>query len=375
MYLPIKPSKYMKTQKSIVTRKIQLLINSQDEQVRQTVKETLWQWQHFCFRAANQIATHHFIQDQLKELFYLRDEIKVKLADVHKDPEGILTTSKTNTTYQVLSRRYKQEMPMAILGSLNNTLVASYNKEKEAYWKGERSLRNYKRSIPIPIPAKAIVNIQPSENSKNYSFSVYALPFRTYFGKDLSDKVTMWKRSLNGEYKLCDSSIQLDKGKIFLLAVFQFEKVPRALNAEIVAEAKLSMEIPIVVRINRHQYNIGTKEDVLYRRLAIQEALRRCQKSAMYNRTKNGKARMLQKVSKFRDMERRYISYKLHVYSRRLIDLCIKFKAATLILVDQDQNEEQAKGEQFIMRNWNYCGLRDKILYKADKAGIAVVIE
>lgn len=365
----------MKAQKIVVTRKIQLLIDSQDEQVRRTVRETLWQWQHFCFRAANQIATHHYIQDQLKELFYLKDEVKIKLADVHKDPEGILTTSKTNTTYQVLSKRYKQEMPMAILGSLNNTLVASYNKEKEAYWKGDRSLRNYKRNIPIPIPAKGIINIQSIEKSKNYSFVIYGLPFRTYFGKDLDDKVIMWKRALNGEYKLCDSSIQLDKGKIFLLAVFQFEKIQGMLNAETVAEARLSTEIPIVVNINKHQYNIGTKEDLLYRRLAIQEALRRCQKSATYNRTKNGKVRMRQKVNKFQDAERRYIHYKLHVYSKRLIDLCVKYKAATLILVDQEQNEELAKAEKFIMRNWSYCGLKEKISYKANKAGITMVTE
>ncbi|MEI3802337.1 MULTISPECIES: hypothetical protein [unclassified Chitinophaga] len=365
----------METRKIIVTRRIQLLINSDDDQVRHTTWETLWQWQHFCFRAANQISTHHFIQDQIKELFYLKDDTKVKLTDVRKDPDGILTTSKTNTTYQFLSKRYKQEMPMAILGCLNNTLVSTYNKEKEAYWKGDRSLRNYKRNIPIPIPAGALIRIRPIEQSRNYTFSLYGLHFRTYFGKDLDDKYSMWKRAIEGDYKLCDSSLQLDGSKIYLLAVFLFDKQVGNLKTEVIAEASLSMEIPVVVKINRYQYRIGTKEDFLYRRLAIQEAIRRCQKSSGFNRTKNGKARMRQKVNTFRDAEKRYINYKLHVYSKRLIDLCIKHQAATLILVDQQETEELAKEEKFVLRNWNYCGLRQKITYKANKAGIIIIVE
>ncbi|MBS0027711.1 hypothetical protein ACTJJ0_03515 [Chitinophaga sp. 22321] len=365
----------METRKITVTRKIQLLINSDDDQVRHTTWQTLWQWQHFCFRAANQIATHHFIQDQIKELFYLKDETKVKLSDVHKDPDGILTTSKTNTTYQFLSKRYKQEMPMAILGCLNNTLVSTYNKEKESYWIGDRSLRNYKRNIPIPIPAKALLNIHAIEGSRNYSLSLYGLLFRTYFGKDIDDKYSMWKRSIDGDYKRCDSSLQLDGSKIYLLTVFQFAKQVGNLKPEIIAEASLSMEIPIVVKINRYQYRIGTKEDFLYRRLAIQEAIQRCQKSSSFNRTKNGKARMRQKVNSFRDAEKRYINYKLHVYSKRVIDLCIKHQAGTLLLLDQQATEDLAKENKFIVRNWNYGGLRQKIGYKANKAGINIIIE
>ena len=84
---------------------------------------------------------------------------------------------------------------------------------------------------------------------------------------------------------------------------------------------------------------------------------------------------MRQKVNTFRDAEKRYINYKLHVYSKRLIDLCIKHQAATLILVDQQEAEEQAKEQKFVVRNWNYGGLRQKITYKANKAGINIIVE
>jgi IS605 OrfB family transposase len=63
------------------------------------------------------------------------------------------------------------------------------------------------------------------------------------------------------------------------------------------------------------------------------------------------------------------------VYSRKLIDLCVKHHAATLILVNQEQKEEIAKEDPFLLQNWSYYSLKDKINYKAEKAGIQVIIE
>ncbi|WP_200869793.1 hypothetical protein [Pedobacter sp. V48] len=58
-----------------------------------------------------------------------------------------------------------------------------------------------------------------------------------------------------------------------------------------------------------------------------------------------------------------------------LIDLCVKHEAATLILVNQELKEEIAKDDQFLLRNWSYYSLKEKIAYKADRAGIQLVVE
>jgi IS605 OrfB family transposase len=65
----------------------------------------------------------------------------------------------------------------------------------------------------------------------------------------------------------------------------------------------------------------------------------------------------------------------MHLYSRRLIDICIKFKAGTLLLVNQQQKEEEAKEDAFLLRNWSFYTLKEKIQYKAAKAGIEVIVE
>ena len=72
-------------------------------------------------------------------------------------------------------------------------------------------------------------------------------------------------------------------------------------------------------------------------------------------------------------METNYVGNRLHEYSRRLIDFCVKHQAATLVLLDMQENTEIAKEEQFILRNWSYYELMNKIKYKAQKAGIELI--
>ncbi len=359
----------------ILTRKIQLFIDNRDREFIHQVYETLYQWQYACFRAANYIFTHHFLQEQIKELIYLTEETKVKLADIKKDANGILTTSKMNTTYQILSKHFKGQLPMHILSSLNMTLTTHFNNEKLLYLRGEKSLRNYNKHIPVPFRGTDITHLQPTSNGKNFQFKLFKLPFRTYLGKDVYDKRILLERTLQGSVKLCTSSLKLCKNKIFLLASFQVQKEPKKLDNTIIAEASRSLEYPIVVRIGKSRFTIGSKEEFLHRRLAIQSARQRLHKAAAYNRPGHGRSRKLKVVNGFSDRETNYVNHKLHVYSRKLIDLCVKHNAATLLLVNQQEKEAAAQADEFLLRNWSYYQLKEKIAYKASMAGITLIVE
>lgn len=357
------------------TRKIQLNINSKDKETIHQAYQTLYRWQNYCFRAANLIFTHQYLQDNIKNLFYFTDEVKVKLADIKKDADGILTTTKMGTTYQVLSRQFKGEIPMNILSCLNKNMVNTFNRERTAYWKGEKSLPNYKRDIPIPFGSESMRGLSKTEDERNFQFTLFSIPFKTYLGKDFYDKKMLMVQALAGEVKLCASSIQMKKGKIYLLATFQWPREKTTLKEVVMAEAELSLEYPIMVTIGRYKYKIGNKEEFLHRRLAIQAAVHRSQQSATSNHGGNGRTRKLKNVEHYRDKEKAYVNYKLHVYSRRLIDLCIKHQAGTLLLVGQQDKEEVAKTDEFLLRNWSYYSLKEKIDYKAAKMGILVIAE
>jgi hypothetical protein len=358
-----------------VTRKIQLLVSSIDKEVQHNTWQTLYNWRYACFRAANYILGHHYLMDRIKDMHYLTEEVSVKLSNIHKDEDGILTTSKANTTYQVLSKLFKGSVPMSIMASLNSMLVNIYNSERSSYINGEKTVRNYKRTIPIPFPPVSMTKMTLSECKRFYTFSLFGLPFQTYFGNDKGEKKAMWEKAISGEYKLLGSSIKIEQKKIFMFAVFQFEKNVENVKQEIVAEASLNLEVPIVVNIGKYRFEIGNKEEFLFRRLAIQQARIRCQKGIKYNKGQHGRKRKTQNLEAFRQREKRYVDYKLHLYSRMLIDHCIRHKAGTLILLNQQDKEEQAKEQLFVLRNWSYSGLREKIEYKASRAGITVIIE
>jgi hypothetical protein len=112
------------------------------------------------------------------------------------------------------------------------------------------------------------------------------------------------------------------------------------------------MEHPIIVKIGKSRYHIGNKEEFLYRRLAIQASRQRVQRGSTFNRPLHGRDRKLEVLAGYRDKEWNYIQYKRHVYSRRLIDICVRHKAATLILAEQGEKEELARQDPFLLRNW-----------------------
>jgi hypothetical protein len=311
----------------------------------------------------------------VKDFFYLTEEIKLKLADEKKEENGILKSSRQNTTYRLLSNHFKGQIPTNILSNLNNTLISYFNKEKDAYWKGEKSLRNYKRNIPLPFGAEVISKLTRAADNRNFTFRLFQIPFKTYLGKDRSDKKKVFEKIISGAIKLRTSNIQLDKGKIFLLAAVQIEKEQHALDPTVIAEASLSIEHPVTVKIGSFEHAIGNREEFLHRRLAIQAAVNRVKKAVPFNSGGHGRKKKMKSLEDYRHMERRYVEQKLHVYSRMLIDFCLKHQAATLLLVNQQEKEEMAKEDHYLLQNWSYYSLKEKISYKAAKAGIQLIVE
>lgn len=356
-----------------LTRKIQLLIDVPSNE-KNEMWDKLYRYQNCCFRAANFIVSHLYVQEMIKDFFYLTEEIQYKLADVNKDQMGIFSRSKTNTTARMAFDRFKGEIPTDILGSLNNTIQSVFSKNKADYWQGLKSLRNFKKDIPIPLPVKCVSKMKYDPEKKAFCFNMFAIPVKTYLGRDFSDKRLIMERLLRGEIKLCSSQIQLKAGKVYWLAVFEFEKEEHLLKPEVIAEASLSLEHPIVVKANNVRINIGTKEEFLYRRLAIQASQKRIQTGVTYARCGKGAKRKQKALYKTENLESRYVSHRLHVYSRKLIDFCIQQQAGTLILKNQEDKIGIAKDNEFVLRNWSYYELQTKIKYKAEKAGIELII-
>jgi len=356
-----------------LVRKIQINIDLPTAEQRKEVRHKLYQWQDRCFRASNLIMTHLYMQIMIKDLFYLSEGIKYKLVDEKKDIEGILQGSHSNSTYRMLSKRFKGEIPCNILNYLNHELITRFKKNYMDYVNGTRSLDNFKPNAGFLFGTEGFKQLHYSEEKKAFCFRLFQIPFRAYLGRDFTDKHALLQQMIDGKVKLCTSRMKLEKGKIFWMPVFEVPKEAHRLKPEIIAEVSLSLEHPISVRIGKNTLQIGNKEEFLHQRLAIQAAHARTKAAVSYCRGGNGKERKLKALDRFKGMESNYIASRLHEYSRRLIDFCVKHQAATLVLLDMQENTEIAKEEQFVLRNWSYYELMTKIKYKAEKVGIELI--
>lgn len=225
-----------------------------------------------------------------------------------------------------------------------------FSKEKADYWQGLKSLRNFKKDIPIPLPVKCISKMRYDPEKKAFCFNMFAIPVKTYLGRDYTDKRLIMERLLRGEIKLCTSQIQLKDRKIYWLAAFEFEKEEHLLKPEIIAEASLSLEHPIVAKLTTYELILARKRnfytvDLLYRQAKKDSGWH--QLCTLRKRQKR-KQKALYRIG---NLESRYVSHRLHVYSKKLIDFCIQQQAGTLILKNQEDKIGIAKEQEFVLRN------------------------
>ena len=263
---------------------------------------------------------------------------------------------------------------MDILNALNNKLQATYQSERKLYWTGERTLPNFKRDINLPFSTASIKRLDLAEDGRNFRFDLFGIPFITWIGKGY-DKRDFLRDVFRGKTKISGCFLKLEKTRIFLYASYKPEPANHQLDEAVFAEASLSPQQPVSVKIGRQSFAIGNKEEFFYRKLAIQAAFKRAQQSVSYNRSDKGGQRQRKNLERFDGLEHRYSEQQLHRYSKRLIDLCIRHGAGTLLLVNQEHKEAAAKEDALLIRNWDYQSLKDKIAYKASAAGIILIVE
>lgn len=379
---------------NIITRKIQIIITQ--ENVKE-VFEKLYKWQEITFRAYNYTATHLYFLENTKEFFYLNDDFKLDLSKKSEaKPDGILNTSKQNTTYQLLSSKFKGDIPTNILTNINSEVTSTFSKERKEYFSGKRSLRTYKRNVPIPFSKTEMRNFEKIVDKKgniNYEFSMFGLQFQTFFGKGLSGNRSLFEKCLNEEYQFGGSKLFLDGSKIYLLLNIQFESTDNNLDPNKVATASLDYNCPISLSIGKNKFNIGSNT-YIKKRMGIKGSIRRIQKELKYAQGGHGRKKKLQKLEDFKKAEKDVVKSSLHKYSRELINICLKNNVGKLILSSDSEFDKSIEAKiqevkkndslsyaekqhlideaKIIISTWSYLGLINLITYKANLHGIEI---
>ena len=395
----------------VITRKIEIYVSESDKELKKEFTNTVFSWRDAVRKAANLIVSHKFVQQNVRDFMYLQEDVrerfmvvdektgkgKVKLnvSDILEKGPGM---SEQNTTYRLVSSILKGKVPADIYSCLNQAVAKTFKETVNDVNKGEATLRSYKNNIPIPFSSKALSNIHKAVDGHFY-FTLFGLPFACMLGRDRSNNEAIIERCISGEYKVCSSSIAFQKvvnrdtgkkkNKLFLYLCVDIPKKEVELNPKKVMYCYLGLAHPIEYNYEVQAKNIydsgvkwshiGTAEEFLYRRVQIQAAMKRCQVNCRYTTGGKGRKRKLQALNRFEKKEKNYVQTKLHTYSRMLVDKAIQNLCGTIVLVNQEPREVEAKeanqkGEPFVLRNWSYYGLKTMIDYKAKMVGIEVKV-
>ncbi len=372
----------------VITRKIEVFVCEDDKEVRKSYYQKLWDHRDAAVKIANMTASHLFALDNTMP--YLSDEDKETVTFL--GVKGNKAT-KRNAPYVVASNMYKGKINSGMIVALQQDVSKMYQDDrKKGMW--NRSLRSYKSNMPIPWGAREYHNLRfakytngEGKEMEGCFFTLIGVPFQMKFGRDRSGNRLIVERVVNGEYKMCTSSLQFDDNKIFLLFCVDVPKQEVKLDEKKVLYAFLGVMNPIVCtcKVNAAReydsgmkvWEIGTAEEFHYRRRQIQEAVKRCQVNNRYTTGGKGRKRKCQAIERWHEKEKNYVDTKLHTYSRMLVNMAIKHKCGTIVLMRQTDREENAKGENeqgdtLVLRNWSYFGLKEKIAYKCKIAGIVL---
>lgn len=188
---------------------------------------------------------------------------------------------------------------------------------------------------------------------------------------------SIFDKIFEGEYKICDSSIGINKRnnkKIELNLVLEIPIRQNTLDTSVCVGVDLGMAYPAVCALNNNLYEsifIGSYDELTRQRIKIQSERRRIKESLAKTTGGHGREKKLRHLKTISVSERNYVRTYNHYVSRKIIEFAIKNHAAYINL-ESLHNIGKEEKNSFVLRNWSYYELQSFIIYKAKNEGITV---
>jgi putative transposase len=366
------------------TMKLKLNVTSED---RNAAWKRIRQITNDGWRAANWIAAGQLLNDQLVRRIYARRKIdptknKEAVQRIEDEFKQFFGTKRQATTERDIKKAFP-DLPPCVTNPLNQVVVQSYKKEKRDMLSGGRSLRTYKKGMPVTTTK---VSIEFSANGDDKHCVTWKLvrneriQFEIYYGKDKANNRLTIQRILEAKDDYSAPQIQLKakipakKSEVFLLLPVKEPKQNLNLDPELCVGVDLGITVPAYVALSKGpgRKAIGSKDDLLRTRTQMQSRLRRLQRSVKSAQSGKGREKKLKGLKRIEEKERNFVKSYNHFVSKDVVDFAIKNRAATIkmeMLAGFGDDEKKA----FVLRNWSYFELQTMIKYKAERVGIKVV--
>ena len=329
------------------------------------------------WRAANWIASGQFLNDQMMRRVYARRKIDTKNQDeiqaVEEEFRHFFGTKRQATTERDIKDVFPK-IPPCVTNPLNQIVVASYNKEKPDLHLGNRSLRTYRKGMPIQT-TKAAVQIHKTDNENHQIKWTLTrqenINFEVMYGRDKANNRLTVERILKGDNDYSAPQIQLKDRDLFLLLPVKEPEFAMDLDPKISVGVDLGISVPAYVglSVGPARKSIGDVKDFLRVRTQMQARRRQIQRSLKAVSGGNGRGKKLKALRHLRDKETNFVRQYNHFVSREVVNFAVKNKAGT-IKMEMLEGFGEHKDHEFFLRNWSYFELQTFINYKAKQAGI-----
>ncbi len=320
-------------------------------------------------------------EDEKAELEERMQEVK-KTIDAHR--KEILQRPAQSVAYSfVIDGEDREGLEKEILNTLKQNVFSHYKADSKEVRRGEKSISNYKKGMPIPFPINNKC-VRLYEEEGTFFLQWYQnIRFILHFGRDASNNQLIVERCLGKSedgitYKMCSSSIQLKAGKIFLLLVVDVPKESFKQKKGMVVGIDLGLNVPIYVATNQtpERKSIGERESFLNQRMAFQRRRKALQRLQL-TRGGRGRSHKLAPLERLREAERNWVKAQNHLFSKEVIEFAKQVQASAINMerltdFGKDETGNVKEDKKFILRNWSYFELQNLIEYKAKRANIKV---
>jgi len=362
------------------TRTIKLKLNVTNED-RKSAWKRIHQITNAAWRAANWIASGQYLNDQLVRRIYARKKIDPKdekaVQNVEEQFKEFFGTKRQATTERDIKQAYP-DLPPCITNPLNQVVVASYAKEKRDMLSGQRSLRTYRKGMPVTTTK---VSIEFSEKEERKHVVTWKLgrnehiDFEIYYGRDRANNRLTVQRIVEGKDDYSAPQIQLKERDLFLLLPVKEPEKNLDLDPQLAVGVDLGLTVPAYVALSEGPARraIGSKDDLLRARMQMQSRTRRLQRSVKSSLGGKGREKKLKALTRIKDKENNFVKSYNHYVSKEIVGFAIKNRAGVIkmeMLEGFGAEEKQA----FVLRNWSYFTLQTMVKYKAERAGIKIVM-
>lgn len=407
----------MAAEYTTITRKIEVHLHrhGEGEAAEQRLKEENSIWDEInnnLYKAANRIISHCFFNDayeyRLKmqsprfreiekllnnakkkklsddEVKVLKAERKQLFSEFKKQRAAFLQGSEQNSTYRVATEEFIEVIPSEVLTNLNQNISSTYREYSLEVERGDRTIPNYKKGIPVPFSIKphGQLHISKREDGSIYVRFPKGLEWDLSFGRDRSNNREIVERILSGQYDAGNSSIQETKNnKRFLLLVVKIPKEARSLDKNRVVGVDLGINVPLYAATNDNEYggkSVGSREEFLKVRMRMVAQKRELQRNLRHStRGGHGRTQKLQALDRLEGKERNWVHLQNHIFSKTIIEYALNNNAGVIQMerltgFGQDKNDEVGNEFKFIRRYWSFFELQTMIEYKAKAVGIEV---